>query len=125
LEQSRAFYTQSPSHLLLLNDTDLRKRIFRYYLKSNELFGTLRLHQQRIYHYQLKLSELVADLGVRQPGLSDSDRFKLATTLLSRVKTDSDFSDQQVPKELAKAKDFKSDAQELLNDLKLTPKRFR
>jgi hypothetical protein len=73
----------------------------------------------------VRLSELVADIGVRQPGLPDSDRRKLALTLLPREKTDSDFSEQQVPKDLAKAKDFKSDAQELLNDLKLTPKRFR
>jgi len=69
LEQSRAFYAQFASHLLLLNDVDLRKRIFRYYLKRNELFGLLRLHQQPIHHYQLKHSELVADIGVRHQGL--------------------------------------------------------
>lgn len=118
LRESRQTYITHKDSVLLLDSPDIRKRLFRYYLKTNELVSQLEYQQQRIYEIQRRFRELHNNVSINQPDLNQDQ----VGTLVFQIMKDEhgEFTNTQasLPATVEKLKSYKTDASELANELK-------
>ena len=70
LRESRQTYEKNKDWIVIFEDADIRKRVFRYYLRSSDLINSLEYQQRRKYELEGKFNDLVRDIKVKTPELS-------------------------------------------------------
>ena len=118
LRESRQTYLAHKDSVLLIDNADIRKRLFRYYLKTNELINQLEYQQQRIYEIQKRFRELHNNISLNQPDLNQDDVAALVLQIMRDENQEYTNAQAALPATVEKLKSFKSDALELLNELK-------
>ena len=118
LKESRQTYQNNKDWILVYDDADLRKQIFQYYLKSADRINTLEYQQRRKYEIEHKLNELIRDIKFRDTSITHEQAVELAVSLMEAENREYTNLQTSIPDEVAKLKEYKGEAKELLNRLK-------
>lgn len=62
IRESRFAYQNNKDWIHVFEDSELRRRIFRYYLQSSELVSILENQQRRKYEIEGRLNDVVRDI---------------------------------------------------------------
>jgi len=116
-QESRQTYTQHRDYVLLLNNQELRKKLFRYYLKTNEQLNLAQYQQQRIYDIGRKYKELLRDIGLRSPELPPEESQSLAMHIMKDENAELIRLQSDMPQTVNRIFTFKAEAQEIINEL--------
>lgn len=118
LRESRQTSLAHKDSVVVLKNQDTRKRLFRYYLKTNELVGQMEYQQQRIYEIQRRFRELHNNISIRQPEMPQTDVSNLVLTIMKDENAEFTQLAAGLPATVEKLKGYKTDCMELLNELK-------
>lgn len=118
LKESRQTYKDNRNWIVWFESPDLRKRIFRYYLRSAELIDTLEWQQGRKYELESKFNNLVNDIKMRDPGLKHNDVSDIAISYMQSENTEYVRLEGNLPEYIKKLASFKGEAKQLLSELK-------
>ncbi len=118
LRESRQTYVTHNDSVVLIESADARKRIFRYYLKTNELVNQLEYQQQRLYEIQRRFRELHNNVSLKQSELTQEQVGALVLQIMSDENTEYTSIQEALPSTIEKLRSFKSDCLELTNELK-------
>ena len=118
LKESRQTYQNNKDWILVYDDAELRKQIFQYYLKSADRINTLEYQQRRKYEIEHKLNELIRDIKFGDASLTHEQAVELAVSLMEAENREYANLQKSIPEEVAKLKEYKGEAKELLNRLK-------
>lgn len=118
LRESRQTYVTHKDSVVLIDSPDARKRLFRYYLKTNELVNQLEYQQQRIYEIQRRFRELHNNVSLNQRELTQEQVGALVFRIMSDENTEFTNTQAALPSTIEKLRSFKSDCLELINELK-------
>jgi uncharacterized protein YdhG (YjbR/CyaY superfamily) len=119
LRESRQTYLSHKDTVVLIENADTRKRLFRYYLKTNELVNQLEYQQQRIYEIQRRFRELHNNVSLGQPELDQNQVGSLVLQIMKDENAEFLNTQAAIPATVEKLKSFKSDCLELINELKM------
>jgi len=103
---------------LVYDDAELRKQIFQYYLKSADRINTLEYQQRRKYEIEHKLNELIRDIKFRDAPVTHEQAVESAVSLMEAENLEYANLQTSIPDEVAKLKEYKGEARELLKRLK-------
>ncbi|MEO6696385.1 MAG: hypothetical protein ABIN45_00070 [Gammaproteobacteria bacterium] len=117
LRESRQTYQNSRDWIVLFKNADLRKKIFRYYLRSSDLINNLEYQQRRKYELETKFNDLVRDIKYKSPQLTQEDAMKVATSYMTQEDAEYHRLKESVPENVKKLDKFKSEAKELVSEL--------
>ena len=117
IRESRQTYLKSREWLTMIKDESLRQKLFRYYHRSSEHLNLLENQQQRKYAIQAKLNEVVRDIHLRSPELTREAAFQQGVALMQAEDQELVGINGYLPQNIQRARDFKSEAKELLNSL--------
>lgn len=118
LRESRQTYFAHKDLIVLINNADTRKRLFRYYLKTNELVNSLEYQQQRLYEIQRRFRELHNNISLNQPGLNQDQVADLVLNIMKDENSEYTHTQATLPATVEKLKSFKPYCLELINELK-------
>lgn len=117
LRESRQTYQNSKNWIVLFENADLRKKIFRYYLRSSDLINNLEYQQRRKYELETKFNDLVRDIKYKTPQLSHDEAMKDAISYMTQEEAEYLRLKEIVPENVKKLDKFKSEAKELVSAL--------
>ncbi len=100
--------------LVLLDEEELRQRIFRYYHRSSDHLALLENQQRRKYDLQTKLNDVMRDLQLRDPGLQRDQALQQAIGLMHSEDQELAGINTMLPQSIQKLRDFKIEAKEML-----------
>lgn len=118
LRESRHAYDKSKEAVIIFDDDNLRRKIFRYYLKTTERINLLEYQQRRKQEIEKKFNELRRDIQIREPKLSPQEVEKVAITLMANENAEYESLRASIQSIVDKLGQFKSEAEALLAELK-------
>jgi len=121
LRESRETYKNNRDHILLFKDPNLRRKIFKYYLKSSEAINLLEQGQRRKDELSRKYNELLRDIKLRKPEISDTDAHNVAVKIMEAENAEFQNLTSLLPDNINALMNYKLEASELLNSLKALP----
>lgn len=113
LRESRQTYQNSKDWIVLFENADLRKKIFRYYLRSSDLLNNLEYQQRRKYELETKYNDLIRDIKYKTPQLSDAEASRAATSYMAQEDAEYLRLKESIPDNVKKLDKFKAEAKEL------------
>ena len=117
LKESRQTYKENKNWIILFEDSGIRNKIFKYYLKSAELIDTLEYQQRRKYELENKYNDLVSDIKLKNPEIEHKEASDLAISYMSSENNEYQRLVDSIPETVAKLTKFNIEAKELLNKL--------
>lgn len=117
IRESRQAFVKNREMLVLLEQEELRQRIFRYYHRSSDHLGLLENQQRRKYDIQSKLNEVMRDLQLRDQTLSREQALQQAIGLMHSEDQELAGINTMLPQSVQKVRDFKIEAKEILGGL--------
>jgi hypothetical protein len=103
---------------VLFESPDLRKKIFRYYLRSAQLMDTLEYQQRRKYDLEDKFNSLISDIKVRHQGIEHKKASEIAISYMQSENEEYILLEQNIPEYVKKFASFKGEAKQLISELK-------
>jgi hypothetical protein len=117
LRESRQIYLKNREWLIMINEENLRQKIFRYYHRSADHINLLENQQRRKYDIQAKLNDLVRDLQLRDPKLNREKGLEQALALMQAEDQELVGINSTLPQNIQRIRDFKDEAKDLLTTL--------
>lgn len=117
LKESRQTYKENKNWIILFEDSGIRNKIFKYYLKSAELIDTLEYQQRRKYELENKYNDLVSDIKLKNPEIEHKEASDLAISYMSSENNEYQRLVDSIPETVAKLTKFNIEAKDLLNEL--------
>lgn len=117
LKESRQTYKDNKNWIVLFENTDARKRIFKYYLKSAEIIDILEYQQRRKYELENKYNGLVSDIRLKNPTIEQKEASKLAISYMESENSEYLRLQDGIPETVAKLGKFNGEAKELIKIL--------
>ncbi len=117
LRESRQTYKDNKNWIVLFENTEIRKRIFKYYLKSTEIIDTLEYQQRRKYELENKFNGLVSDIKLKTPTIEHEEATRLAISYMEQENSEYQRLQDSIPDTVIKLGKFSSEAKELNNAL--------
>jgi len=118
LMASRQTYKNNRDWITLIENAELRKRVFQYYLQSEDIISALESQQKRKYELESKFNDLVRDLMINNPELEQQQARDIAISYMQNEDREYRGLVDLIPETVLKLKEYKSQAWDLLNDLK-------
>jgi len=115
LRESRQTYLNNKDWIVLFDDSQLRVKLFRYYLKSADLINTLEYRQRRKYEIENKFNDLIRTLKLQNPTFTHDDAVRTAVSYMETEDKEYTFLKESIPEAVNKLPTFKSEAKELLD----------
>ncbi len=113
LRESRQSFVKNREMLVLLEEEELRQRIFRYYHRSSDHLGLLENQQRRKYDIQSKLNDVMRDLQLRDPQLPRDQALPQAIALMHSEDQELAGINTMLPQSVHKVRDFRLEAKEI------------
>ena len=117
LKESRQTYKDNKNWIVLFENTDVRKRIFKYYLKSAEIIDILEYQQRRKYELENKYNGLVSDIRLKNPTIEQKEASKLAISYMESENSEYLRLQDGIPETVAKLGKFNGEAKDLIKIL--------
>ena len=117
LKESRQTYKENKNWIVLFEDSGIRNKIFKYYLKSAELIDTLEYQQRRKYELGNKYNGLVSDIKLKNPDIEHKEASNLAISYMTSENDEYQRLEGSIPETVAKLTKYSIEAKELLNEL--------
>ncbi len=117
LKESRQTYKDNKNWIVLFEEPNIRKKIFKYYLRSAELIDTLEYQQRRKYELENKFNGLVSDIKLKTPTIKHEEASDLAISFMSSENSEYQTLESSIPETVGKLGKFSSEAKELLSEL--------
>ena len=117
LKESRQTYKDNKNWIVLFESSDVRERIFQYYLRSTDLIDTLEYRQRRKYELEEKYNRLVSDIKLKTPGIEDLEAKKLAISYMESEDSEYRCLEGTISEAVNKLEKFKNEAKDLHNVL--------
>jgi hypothetical protein len=118
LKESRYVYHNNKDWMAIFDDGDLRKKIFKYYLQSNNAIHMLEFFQQRKYDIEARVDELAIKIKSENPTFSQEEALKQAIGYMSKEHTEYENLPKHISQFANKLKDFKTTAETIITKLK-------
>jgi len=115
---SRHVYVNNRDSIVLINDTNLRNKIFQYYRKSGNHLLNLQSLQQRKYDIDNKFKLALQDQRLRNPQLPLDQAQDLVFQTMSGERDEWAYYDKQIPALISGIQRFKNDAKDIREALK-------
>lgn len=122
LRESRQTYQNSKDWIVLFENSEIRKEIFRYYLRSADLINNIEYQQRRKYELETKFNDLLRDIMYKSPETSPEEAKNFAIIYMAQEDAEYRNLEESVPENVRKLERFKSEAKALLT--KLQPSKF-
>ena len=117
IADSRHVYVNNRDSIVLLDDPDLRIRIFQYYRKSGNHLLSLQNAQQRMYDIQGKNDQAVQSCQLQDPTLTLEKAQQLVAQTMSNENNELIYWREQLPVLVAGIQRFKDEAHQIREDL--------
>ena len=117
IADSRHIYVNNRDSIVLLDDPDLRTRIFQYYRKSGNHLLSLQNAQQRTYDIQGKYNQAVQSCQLQNPTLTLEQAQQLVSQTMSNENSELIYWREQLPVLVAGIQRFKDEAHQIREDL--------
>lgn len=114
LRESRQTYQNSKDWIVLFEKSDLRKRIFHYYLRSADLINNIEYQQRRKYELETKFNDLLRDIMFKTPGTSHDEAKGFAISYMAQEDAEYRNLEVSLPENIRKLDRFKIEAKDLL-----------
>jgi len=102
--------------MVLINDEELRQKLFKYYHRSADHINLLENQQRRKYEIQAKLNDVVRDLQLRNNMLVREHALEQAMGLMHAENQEQvSLNSAIIPQGIQRMRDFKGEAKELLD----------
>lgn len=118
LGDSRHTYVNNRDFMLLVRDKDLRNRIVRYYRKSGHHLLSLQNAQQRKYDIEARYTQAVQQYLLANPDLQEEQVREVVARSMDKESQELTYWNEQLPTLVAGLERFKSEARELLREIK-------
>ncbi|AEJ02013.1 hypothetical protein Nit79A3_2230 [Nitrosomonas sp. Is79A3] len=115
LRESRQTYLKNRDWMVLVNDEELRQKLFKYYHRSADHINLLENQQRRKYEIQAKLNDVVRDLQLRNNVLVREHALEQAVGLMHAENQELVSLNSITPQGIQRMRDFKGEAKELLD----------
>jgi len=115
LRESRQTYLKNRDWMVLINDEELRQKLFKYYHRSADHINLLENQQRRKYEIQAKLNDVVRDLQLRNNVLVREHALEQAVGLMHAENQELVSLNTITPQGIQRMRDFKGEAKELLD----------
>ena len=119
LRESRAVFNNNKDSIISFNDQKIRRRIFKYYLKSSELIGLLDFYQRRRYELQGKFNDMVTNIKINENGISEEKAKEIALSIMHQEDEEFKKIENAIPETIKKLLGQKLEATELMTSLKM------
>lgn len=119
LRESRAVFINNKDSIISFNDQKIRRRIFKYYLKSSELIGLLDFYQRRRYELQGKFNDMVTNIKINENGISEEKAKEIALSIMHQEDEEFKKIENAIPETIKKLLGQKLEATELMTSLKM------
>lgn len=117
LRKSRQIFEKHNENILLFKSPDLRRRLSKYYLRSENLISTLEALQQRKYFIDNKYKQTYLDIKVRDNFLSNELIQSAVSELMKNETTELQWINDNIPKTVNKLESLINEAQNLLDKI--------
>ncbi|RJO60291.1 hypothetical protein C4544_05365 [candidate division WS5 bacterium] len=117
LRESRQTYLNNKDWIVLFDNAELRKKLFRYYLKSTDLINTLEYRQRRKYEIEDKFNDLTRSLQLQNPTFTHNDAVRTAVSYMEHEDKEYTSLKESIPEAVNKLPNFKIEAKELLDQI--------
>ena len=126
LKQSRQPYMNSKDWVVVLDDEELRREIFRYYLRSTDKITLLESQQNRKYTLERTYNDLLIQIRTQDPSTTQQSAQDQALQVMANESTEYNGIVAAMPDNVARLVALKATAQTLINRLQAQkPKRAR
>jgi hypothetical protein len=113
IRESRFTYQNNKDWIHVFDDSELRRRIFRYYLQSAERVNNLEYQQRRKYEIEARFNDTIRDIKQKEPSLSHDDAGKAAISYIENESREYGNLQKSIPDSIGKLSEYKHEAQEL------------
>lgn len=113
IRESRFAYQNNKDWIHVFEDSELRRRIFRYYLQSSERVTSLENQQRRKYEIEGRLNDVVRDIKQKDSSLSHENAVKVAVSYMQSESGEYDNLQKFISESIGKLSEFKREAQEI------------
>ena len=113
IRESRFAYQNNKDWIHVFEDSELRRRIFRYYLQSSERVTSLENQQRRKYEIEGRLNDVVRDIKQKDSSLSHENAVKVAVGYMQSESGEYDNLQKFISESIGKLSEFKREAQEI------------
>ena len=120
LKQSRQPYMNSKDWVVILDDEDLRRDIFRYYLQSTDKITILENSQSRKYALERTCSDSLRQIQVNDPAITPDAAKDKATQATANENQEYNGIVNEMPNQVRRLVDLKATALSLANRLQPT-----
>ena len=117
LKESRLTYKENKNWIVLFENTDTRKTIFKYYLRSSELIDMLEYQQKRKYDLGTKFNGLLSDIKLKNPEMEHQEATDLAISYMASEDQEYRRLEISIPENVTKLRKFRTEAKELIGTL--------
>ena len=118
LKESRHVYQNNKDWMIIFENGDLRKQIFKYYLESGDTINMLEFDQRRKYELENKHNELVTKIKLETPDIAESEANSKALNYMAKENTEYNYiNNTKIPQSITKLKELKTEAKEIINKL--------
>ncbi len=113
IRESRFAYQNNKDLLHVFDDSELRRRIFRYYLQSAERINNLEYQQRRKYEIEARFNDTIRDVKQKTTSLSHDEAVKIAIGYMESENNEYINLQNRIPEWIGKLSESKREAQEL------------
>ena len=117
VRESRFTYHNNKDWIHVIDDENLRRRIFRYYLQSTDRVNNLEFQQRWKYEITAKLNDAIRDIKIREPEIDHDSTLKRAVGYMESENAEYQNLLQAIPDSVNKLSQFKTEAQDILRRL--------
>ena len=117
VRESRFTYHNNKDWIHVIDDENLRRRIFRHYLQSTDRVNNLEFQQRRKYEITAKLNDAIRDIKIREPEIDHDSTLKRAVGYMESENAEYQNLLQAIPDSVNKLSQFKTEAQDILRRL--------
>lgn len=117
LKQSRQPYMNSKDWIVVLDDENMRREIFRYYLKSTDKITILENAQNRIYVLQRTYNDIKRQIILTESSITPDAASDKAIQAMSNEDQEYKGLCAEMPSHVARLVELKATAQTLINRL--------
>ncbi len=114
LLESRLTVINNRDYLVLFDDDDFRLKVFKYYNNSFQQLSALQNSQQQKYNIESKFNEIVRDVKIKDARVGHEKAVETAISLMPSEDQNLRFINESLPKNIAKVKDLRVEAKEIL-----------
>lgn len=117
LRESRFAYQNNKDWIHVFDESELRRRIFRYYLQSGERINSLEYQQRRKYEITARLNDIIHDIKLKDLSIKHESAVKLAVAFMEGENREFENLLRSIPETITKLSNLKGEAKELLDSL--------